>query len=878
MNAVHPAPGPIVRGEPTSFWGKVRRPGPGECEWHPLFDHCADVAAVAEALLELPVWRRRLVMLAGAGVGPTVWARLAALAALHDVGKLNLGFQAKGRPELGATAGHVGEALAALVQGDVLSSLSELAAWGEGTTALLVSAVCHHGRPYGLDAASSKWQAAWWRPRAGLDPAAGCRELLRRCRAWFPAAFEEGGDPLPDGPAFSHAFAGLVMLADWIGSDTRFFPFSETHGDRMPLARAAARLALVAIGIDVPLAARSDHLGRDAFTRIATPGYSARPAQAAVAGLPGEANGSITILEAETGSGKTEAALARFIQLFEQGWVDGLYFALPTRSAATQMQTRVLAAVRQAFSSPPPVVLAVPGYLRVDDVEGERLPPFEVLWPDHGRFRFRAWAAETAKRYLVGCIVVGTVDQILLSSLMVGHAHLRASALFRHLLVVDEVHASDAYMERILRDVLARHFSSGGHALLLSATLGCEARARLLRTGQAGVREPLEAAISTPYPLITHRSTGIHAVAVQSEAFERLVRISLEPWLEQPEAIAESALASAILGAKALVVRNTVRDCIATQEYLERAAGACGRSDLLFSCAGVPAPHHARFARPDRNTLDVALEARLGKERPPSGCVVVATQTVQQSLDIDADILLTDLCPADVLLQRIGRLHRHGRQRPIGFEGPRAVVAVPRERDLGALIRSNGTARNHHGLGSVYPDLRLLEATWRLLEQFREWRIPEMNRLLVERSLHSSALDSIVMELGGNWRGHAMQMMGTERGQARQADLNLVDWSRSYAEMHFPDSAERIPTRLGEGDRLIRFEVPVPGPFATAISDLVLPAWWVRGLAPDIETPDAVVAREGSLHFELGGSAFVYDRLGLRPAAQRTGLPDDHGT
>lgn len=103
-----------MRGVPTTFWGKLRQLGdiPAEWEWHPLLDHCADVAAVTNTLLQLPVWQQRLAKLAGRELDPTDRARLCVLAALHDVGKLNLGFQAKGRPDLGATAGHVEEAVA----------------------------------------------------------------------------------------------------------------------------------------------------------------------------------------------------------------------------------------------------------------------------------------------------------------------------------------------------------------------------------------------------------------------------------------------------------------------------------------------------------------------------------------------------------------------------------------------------------------------------------------------------------------------------------------------------------------------------------------------------------------------------------------------
>ena len=286
------------------------------------------------------------------------------------------------------------------------------------------------------------------------------------------------------------------------------------------------------------------------------------------------------------------------------------------------MHQRVHAAVQQAFATPPAVILAVPGYLRVDDVDGKRLPPFEVLWPDEDRFRYRAWAAENAKRYLAGCVVVGTVDQVLLSSLMVGHAHLRATALLRLLLVVDEVHASDAYMTRILEDVLARHKAAGGHAILLSATLGGEARSRLIHPGENARLPALAEAEATSYPLITHRGDAPRAIRVSNDGHSRSIRLEVQPWLEDSDALATAAFAAALQGAKVLVIKNTVKDCIAEQEAVERQADAHGSRDVLFGCAGLAAPHHARFARVDRQALDLSLEQRIGAKRPEAAALL----------------------------------------------------------------------------------------------------------------------------------------------------------------------------------------------------------------------------------------------------------------
>lgn len=851
-----------MRGSPTDFWGKLTRSSVTEevTEWHPLRDHCADVAAVVERLLTLPTWERRLGRLAGiTSIDKVLKARLCVLAALHDFGKVNSGFQAKAGRTPGPTAGHQAEALSALRNLPICTCFAPLGSWGNGAAELLAASICHHGRPLNFEQANASWQSTWWKPnRDGLDPKKGIEDLLHRCRDWFPAAFDADSQALPSAPAFQHAFAGLVMLADWLGSDTRFFPFSESlTEDRIANSRATSHRLVAEMGLDLPVGERTDLAGRNAFARIAPEGMMPRPAQSAILGLNLNTPG-IRVLEAETGSGKTEAALAHFLMLLERDAVDGLYFALPTRTAATQIFQRVRESACRAFASPPPVVLAVPGYLRVDDAEGQRLPGFEVLWPDKDRFRFRGWASERPKRYLVGSIVIGTIDQVLLSSLRVNHAHLRATSLLRHLLVIDEVHASDAYMTRIVEDVLARHLKAGGHALLLSATLGGEARARLLAPSSSKPGPDLDEAVATPYPLV---STGTGSIAVQHGDAAREIKVEVAPALDDPTATAALAVAAAEGGLKVLVIRNTVRDCIQTQAAVEL---ACKESTLLFCCQGIVAPHHARYSRSDREALDQALEKRLGKTRPPEGCVVVATQTVQQSLDLDADYLITDLCPADVLLQRIGRLHRHAR--PERTIAARTTVLVPRNRDLAVLIGKGGRPRNHHGLGSVYEDLRIVEATWRCIEEDPRWRIPTMNRWLVEHCLHSTRLREIVGAGGAHWKEHEIYVVGSDAGMRRQAELNLVDWSKPYIESNFPGEVdERIVTRLGEGDRRVAFDPAFIGPFGLPVSELNLKAYWVRGISGEEEQASSVTSQNGVTRFRFGNKAFLYDRLGLRP-------------
>jgi len=670
----------------------------------------------------------------------------------------------------------------------------------------------------------------------------------------------------------------LVTLADWIASDDIVFPFATSEAQATSLRREHARRALMKLGLD-PSEARSQLLSDCPGFGTISP-FDPRPIQKACEGLPSYPSGSIVLIEGETGSGKTEAALTRFVQLFHSGAVDGMYFALPTRSAATQLHGRVVSAVKRAFPKKddrPGVVLGVPGYLLVDDMTGRKLPPFQVLWEDSDkdRFRFRGWAAETPKRYLAGTVIVGTIDQVLLSCIQVKHAHMRATALQRLLLVVDEVHASDVYMGRLLEEVLNHHLSCGGHALLMSATLGHAVQTRLMTTNKHSYLS-LEEAESVPYPFIVHADasrTDVQSVETADNGHTKSVRMEKAPIASDSFSIAALALDAAEAGARVLVIRNTVRDCVEVQKSVE--VGSSGNGSLLFQARGVVAPHHSRFCKADREALDHAMELEFGKSSRRRGVIAVATQTVQQSLDIDADLLITDLCPADVLLQRIGRLHRHvvrstdlpadNQARPEGFEEPRCIVLLPSERGLEQLIRSpEGKAYGPHGLGTVYEDLRILEATWQLLESYKIWTIPEMNRRLVESATHPDSLNAIVSDLGGRWQKHHQYILGIHSAQRIHASLGLLQREKPFGEEEFPNDLERARTRLGTGDRQVLFEELVKSAFGNSFRQLVIPAQYAQGVEEEAVVEN-VSAAETAVHFDYGGKPFIYDRFGLAP-------------
>ncbi|PSQ95998.1 MAG: hypothetical protein BRD55_08080 [Bacteroidetes bacterium SW_9_63_38] len=351
------------------------------------------------------------------------------------------------------------------------------------------------------------------------------------------------------------------------------------------------------------------------------PDWDPYPIQEAVRDVPLHETGGLAVLESDTGSGKTEAALARYVRLFREGLVDGLYFAVPTRTAATQLHDRVTDAVKRLFPEDlrPPVVQAVPGYIKADDATATRLPDgFAVRWDE--QVQHRGWAAESSKRYLAAPIAVGTVDQVLLSTLQASHAHMRATALLRHFLVVDEVHASDTYMTRLMDRVLDQHLAAGGHALLMSATLGASARVHL--TTDSGNLPSQDEAETEDYPLVTHVDadrTDPASVHAASSDTHKTVDPTLSDNADDPKSVAQRALRHAQNGARVLVIRNLSRQpsgCIETQHALE---SRTDNDDLLFGVNGTPAPHHSRFAPDDRQQLDDAIEATFGPDTPRRG-------------------------------------------------------------------------------------------------------------------------------------------------------------------------------------------------------------------------------------------------------------------
>ena len=857
-------------------WGKYESP---DC-YHRLEHHCADVAACFEVLVQDPVVGSRFARAAGEGnVCAVTEARLAVIAFLHDFAKLNSGFQFKvrDRRELPADPppkmGHIGEAFFCFEQADICEALGfpeMVAAWGPGVVSLLLGALSHHGRPPHKLSYTSTGPPKIWKPFAGYDPCETAAMLHRRVRAWFPEAFR-WGPPLPESPALAHLFAGTVTLSDQIGSAKEYFRFEpDPDPNYIYRARELARRVMEKRGFcRAGRPARAEPADFQTMFVHETP----RPAQRAVAEAPLDC--PLLILESETGSGKTEAAVIRFAALWRAGFVDGLYFAVPTRAAAKQLHRRIDNALRRLFPAEAwaETVLAIPGYYVAGTGTGYPTGKFQVYWEDKPDEEERAarWSAESVRHFLSSTAAVGTVDQALLGGLKVKWAHLRGASLARSLLVVDEVHASDAYMTELLRSLLQGHLDLGGHALLMSATLGATARTALsTRRVRATPPEPDESE-ATPYPALTLVGDGtpeIHRIKDTGRSKETSMRV--EPWLADPGRVAELAYSLGKKGAKVLVIRNTVATAQAVFDELLLNEGG---DELALAVAGVPAVHHSRFAVEDRLLLDDAVEQVLSKERPlQGGRVVIGTQTLEQSLDIDADFLISDLCPVDVLLQRIGRLHRHrGTQRAEACAMPCCVVLAPAE---GLEIGIDG-GLSRHGLGmsrrggGIYRNLLAVEQTQSLLVEHPVWRIPEMNRMLVERATHPDVLRKRAEILGGRWLTQEQQTWGVAAAEGQLARNHILDRTKPFDEkLAFSDLDEKVRTRLGEDGPRIKLAKPVPGPFGAEVGTFNLPAHVFGGAdslptRADIDEASAERTADG-LVLQVGSRVFRYDNRGLR--------------
>jgi CRISPR-associated endonuclease/helicase Cas3 len=646
-----------------NIWAKTaKRGGTG---WHPLILHVLDVAASADAILarEPETTRKRIAEILG-----LEWEKARAwillVVACHDLGKACPGFQCKWKNMTGMDSGRSPKTDInhAFVSQIALTELLQKMEWPEELAELVSDAVgCHHGErasPNTLNNLAGDKRAI------GRDPWAQARRgLFEALLDIFNPAKIPAKQTL-SGPDFM-LLSGLTSFADWIGSNEVWFPFGSPNDcedlhEWFRKRRARADQALDAIGWEIrtPLSPWPK-----SFEQVF--GFAPRPLQQAVAEtLADIREPAILLLEAPMGEGKTEAALFAHLELQRRFGHRGLYVALPTKATGNAMFKRTLKFLRSQGTDRTLDLQLLHGAKLLNDTF-QNLHLSGIYDPaTGGEVRAGEWFTNK-KRALLSEYGVGTVDQALLTILPVRHNFVRLWGLANRVVVFDEIHAYDAYTGTLLVHLLRWLVALGSSVVLLSATLSPSIRRKLAAVVDADL--PVQEA---EYPRLSVFRPG----AMEQKHFEadparrRTLRLQAIPAdLPNIRSGMEEHLARGGMG---LVLVNTVQRAqdlyrlFPEGEPLEREGERVGKrlSDetevFLF---------HARFPAERRQKReDHALEA-FGESGSRTGRnILIATQVAEQSLDLDFDLIATDLAPIDLVLQRAGRLWRHARKfRPV---------------------------------------------------------------------------------------------------------------------------------------------------------------------------------------------------------------------
>lgn len=480
--------------------------------------------------------------------------------------------------------------------------------------------------------------------------------------------------PTPNMP-MQVLLSGLLIMTDWIASNADFFPYIRLEDSLKTLdVRARANAAWKHFGLPFPWEAGNTWMSTNLYYHrfnFDTPNVIQSAVATAVNNIhvPG-----ILVLEAPMGAGKTEAALVAAEAFSDISKRSGVFFALPTQATSDGIFPRMLNWVRSLESDDKHSIMLAHGKAQFnDEFQGLKFLQgrADISEDENGSVIVHHWF-EGQKKSLLADFVVGTIDQLLLAALKQKHVMLRHLGLANKVVIIDECHAYDAYMGRYLDMALRWLGTYKVPVIVLSATLPARKRQAVIDaylnkdSSSQPKRNPLAksspASIQQPewiddrsYPLITYTDGDkVKQTAISIDGGESR-KVKLLPLAEDTLVARLEVLLSG--GGCVGVIVNTVNRA----QEMTRILREHFDQDTVRLI-------HSRFLAPDRSEKEREILSELGKPSPvshrPHKRILVGTQVLEQSLDIDFDALITDLCPMDLLLQRIGRLHRHDRHRP----------------------------------------------------------------------------------------------------------------------------------------------------------------------------------------------------------------------
>ena len=527
------------------------------------------------------------------------------------------------------------------------------------SAALIVGS--HHGKPSDNDRAVKDNMGAYqWNYRLTED---GSDQWTDFWKYWLAYASDDAGyagvSEIPDVHMRAQMIlSGLLIMADWIASNTYYFPLVRME-EEPELSVYPLRTEKALSRLELPEKTGWSEVTRTAVDFKCRFGFLPNSIQSTMIDIVSKTTEpGIFILEAQMGIGKTEAALAAVEICAEKSGAEGFFFGLPTQATADGIFLRLsqwgeklsdahshsIRLVHGMAEYNEDYISLKEGFLNMND-DSEI---FDGSENEYGLIVHEWFSGK--KKALLADYVVGTVDQLLMADLRQKHVMLRHLGLAGKIVVVDECHAYDAYMSRYLQGALRWLGAYRIPVILLSATLPAARREELVQayTGVKGT-QCLTDLKSRAYPLLTWSDCGlVHQMQV-SQGTGRKIEVEIH-W-GRDENIADELQHLLEEGGCAGIIVNTVQRAQIIYEELVRAS--MGMRIILC---------HAQMLAPDRLEKERLLTTLVGKESGKadrSRVIIIGTSVLEQSLDIDFDVLYSDLCPMDLLLQRIGRLHRH---------------------------------------------------------------------------------------------------------------------------------------------------------------------------------------------------------------------------
>jgi CRISPR-associated endonuclease/helicase Cas3 len=795
-----------------NYWGKADDKYLAEPKWHPLAYHCLDVAAVGVHYLERSSLLKACCGLLNCSEQAFLsWA--AFLLALHDLGKFSEAFQSQ-RPDLilalqnrepnptkiynerHDSLGYwlwdqylADEVLQKIGIDNSPKSQRSLKCW-------LLAVTGHHGMPPKPHGNTDNFYRREDK-QAAADFMQAIAGLLLTDEAKHIPANLDAKNFQKFSEMLSWWFAGVTVLADWLGSNTQYFPYQNPTIDLekyWEYAQAQAKEALAHSGI-VPSVIRRGRTLKDLFPKI----HAASPLQQWAVSVDIPQAPQIYLLEDVTGAGKTEAAIMLAYRLMEQDLAEGFFIGLPTMATANAMYKRVAEVYQKLFADNANLVLAH-GHKKLVEEFAASILPVGIPEQDAAQLdetataRCSAWLADHSKRALLSSAGIGTIDQALLAVLHSKHQSLRLLGLFNKVLIVDEVHACDAYMQGVLEVLLEFHARTGGPVILLSATLPSRMKQALLNAYVKGRNQASAPVLrSEAYPLATRWHDGQTVLQEDELASRSSVSRTVQVHYETDDEKVFAHIVAALQQGQCVGwIRNTVADAMAAYERISQTISP--EKITLF---------HARFALKDRLNKEEQVLSFFGEgstQQDRQGRLMIATQVAEQSLDVDFDVLITDLAPIDRVLQRAGRLQRHVRDAqgnrlvtinakderlpPCLWVYAPAWTELPQANWYSAAFKKAQYVYGHHG--QLWLSAKVL--------QKGSFTMPADARSLIETVF--SETETLPESLAKS----ALKAEGQEMSEASLAQLNTLKIGGGYKRGEISDwwGESKTPSRLGE--------------------------------------------------------------------------------